>query len=790
MIIYYPKKKRIIEKIIETMISESEVVFERKYRHFNYYYKIGCGFDIETSKVNVNGTTLAICYHWQFSLNKLTVGGRKLSDMVEFFKFLDKVCDKKNARLLALDANLNYEFQFCKHYWERIGFVNDELFAKDKREPLRILVGKHIFMVEALGLFGKSLENVAENYCTIKKLKGDLDHDKIRNSETPLKKHEEQYCENDVQILSQLGNYIFRNFFSNMEKFPLTSISRLRNRIKKEAGKKLKIYKNEIQNWMPSEEDYSILRTYLFKGGICGTNSKYMDMELKNICMADYTSDYPAKCFHYAFPMGKCKRVEVNDENIMNAIRRSKPFIMKIEFHDLKSTTTHSLISSHKCLNSCEFNSQNCTIDNGRIFRAEKCILFLNDIELLSFGFFNDTDRSAYTFDRTKTKILQMWVFDRYDVLPDYVLNVIEDSYRKKAKLKKRLKKIDKGLEKVSFNELMNIKINYNDSKADVNGIFGMMCTALYQDELEYNGDIIDYVRDSDGKEIKKPYEQAISNLFLYPFWGFWITSYARMILIDTIIRFPSIIIQYDTDSIYFINDGSEESEKLLKYIEEFNAETMKTNREIFDNDEEFEDLGCWELNKENFKNFKGLGSKRYMYEDKKGVHITTSGCRSVNCVYYNGELLKETDFHILSKEKNLSEEEIKKVLETEERISTIEFQYRKEKPDMSLFEYFHDQLEVKEENANKLCSKYYELDDVIKIEPTLKTKVVDYDGNESEEELSSCVVLEPVGFKMGISETHKNLFRIVQRYAKNNKDFDIIDDEIMEEIVKRVLDV
>jgi len=797
MIIYWEKDSDKIRDKIEEIIFHAELVVDRKFDSetmkpkTDNFYKLGCGFDIETSRVELPDITISICYHWQFTIDYLTVGGRSLTTMYQFFSELDKLLQVRNARLLVLDANLNYEFQFCKHYWNGLGI--SELFAKGAREPLRLLVGKSLFFAEVLGLFGTSLANIADNYCTIKKLKGDLDHNKVRNSKTIIYPKEGQYCENDTVILKQLGGYIFNNFFGNNEKFPLTAISRIRNKIKKKCGKRLRYIKKDIEEWMPDEDDYTILRNYLFKGGICGTNLEYMNIELDNVLMADYTSDYPAKCFHYKFPMGKCRRVKPSVENIKKALKLRKPFIMKIEFHNLQSTTTHSIISTHKCIDSKEFKQCNSTIDNGRIYRADKATLFLNDIELLSFGFFNTSDRTAYTFDRAETKVLQMWVFDYYGKLPEHVLSEIEEEYRKKTVLKKEIKKHETYLEEngkldISFYDYMNLRIDYRDSKSAVNGIFGMMCTALYRDDLIFNGDIIDNTRDEDNKIIYREYSQAIQNLFLYPFWGFWITSYARMVLIDAIIRYPDVIVQYDTDSIYFVNDGSEQSEGLKKYMLEYNSKVTEVNKAIFNNDPIFEDLGCWDINKENYKRFKGLGSKRYMYEDKKGLHVTISGCRSVNVVTYNGEIYDEMEFYKLANNKKMNDNEIEEVVKTIKRISTLEYQYIKKKVGCSIFEYFDDGLEIEEEFSNKLCSKYVELNTIAEKIPSLKIKVEDYQGNICTMPVSSCVVLEPVEFNMSVKDEHIMLYKLLQSFIKNHPNVSLLDNSDLEETIKNNL--
>lgn len=675
---------------------------------------VGCGFDIETSKIHTDYGDTGYVYHWQFSMNDDTIMGRSLDTMKQFFSMLIEKLENmpENPKLLVLDANLGYEFQYCKKVWYELNM--DKLFAKEKRNPLKLEIGGHLIMREVIGLFGNNLAQIAKNYTPIKKLKGDLDYSIFRTSTTEMTAKEIGYCVNDVQILSHLGRYIFEHYYGKHPTLPLTSTGIIRNKIKRKLGKNLSDEKKKIQSWLPSEKDYDLHRNYLFKGGICGTNSFYMDEILSNVVCADYTSDYPACMNHYDFPMGKCEEIPTNE--FMK--EKAKPYIAVFRFLELSSTTTHSLMTKHKCLNKATMTPINSIIDNGRIFRADEAVLVLNDVEFKSFC-------KAYKFSK-KSQILRCWTFERYGRLPEHVLSVLNEEYLKKEQLKA---------------DGLNETLEYKDSKAAVNGTFGMMCTSIFTEELELRGYEIDNPRDAEGYPIEKSFDDAIKGMFLYPYWGYWITSYARSLLIDVITRFPELIIQYDTDSIYYYKDHPD-SAKLEQFIVNYNEKMFRLNDILFDNNPHFRDLGAWDV-EPPYKRFKGLGSKRYMCEKANGkIKVTVTGCRKIEMTK---EVLDSIKYPNSYKEGDI--------------ISTIQYQNDYNNAmngtNIDIFDFFKDDMKIDKEHSNKLASSY--VDEEI---------IVDYNGERLV--CPSAVVLKEIEFNMGIAATHEAFYESMKIKYKN----------------------
>jgi hypothetical protein len=715
-----------LEDMVDEILYSSETVFDKTRKC--HYFKIGCGFDIETSKIPCkNGEYISYCYHWQFGFDDMCIMGRSLRTMEDFFKMM---CDhieyiginsKKNIQLLILDANLGYEFAFCKHYWKHLGIT--DLFAKEKRDPIYITVGKSLCFREVLGLWGHSLAQIATNHCGIEKLVGDLDYDIIRTTSTEMTEAEIGYCVRDVEILVILGRKIFDRYYGKNSRMPYTSTGIVRDEIKKEFGSQLKSWRKKIESWMPTKEEYEDFRTMLFKGGISGSNIIHMDKVHTNVVGADITSDYPFQMLTKKFPMGaatKCNNSEFMKED--------KPYIAQIRFHKFKSRNNHALMSAHKAINKEELKEDGETVlDNNRIQYGNSVELLLNDVEFEAL-------KKAYKWEHSY--VVKCWVFnDGYELLPIEIRRTVIRWYLKKESLKKEHSDTQE----------------YRDAKAFVNAIFGMMCTALYLEEYAFIEDICDIDVPEFGM---KDYAECCKYLFLSPYWGFWITSYAREMLMDVICRFPRVIIQYDTDSVYFMDDGSEQAIGLRKYLENFNRITSNKNYIRFVREERLLSLGTWDFT-EQFKRFKALGSKRYIYEDSKGnIKCVVAGCRkSKKFMKENGKTVPYDPIKIKNKQ----------AYEVSTIVLQNEYNNEVNGTNVDVFDFFSDKMYIDENHSEKLCSKYID-----------EYCIVNYNGEMLE--IPSCIVLEPIAFKMGLGLKHKDLLTAIKRYMRNTNDWSVYD--------------
>lgn len=672
------------------------------------YIAVGAGFDTETSKVETGNESIpfvSFVYHWQFGIGEIAFLGRTCQSHVDFLEVLMDVMElqDKNVRLLVGDANLGYEWQFLKHYWAKFGITR--IFVKEKRDPLMVEVGNRIVFREIIGLFGTSLAQIAKNYCGIEKLIGDLDFTKVRIDSTPLKETEIGYTVRDVEIIVILfEKHIYLKYYGQNPRLPYTSTGMVRDEIKRRLGKLLKEEREKIALWMPDDEKiYEAFRLYLFKGGISGSNIIHMNKTYyanKPVIGADITSDYPYQLLTKKFPMGKAEKCSNREFR-----RESIPYIALVRFEEFRARTPHALMSAHKVLNSAEMmNSDTVILDNNRIQYGESVELLINDVEYTSL-------KKAYKW--SKVIILSCWKFEKYSYLPKHITETCIDWYKKKEELK------SKGLSKT---------LDYKESKRFVNAIYGMMCTAL---------NLQDYQFDEEEEEITeeeaKDYSEAIKYLFLSPYWGFWITSYAREMLIDVITRFPRVIIQYDTDSVYFIDDGSVESIRLKEYLQMKNRQMIERNKGRFQ-DKHMETIGTWDFTKP-FKRFKALGSKRYMYEDDEGIHVTIAGCRK---------------YEIEGKERSTL-------------LDQADFEGVKD-----YFDFFKDGMKIDKEHSKKLRSIY--------IDTPIDVIATDYEGRTASVHVPSCVVLEEVDFTMSLAKAHNDLWIAVERYYKNSTNQSIAD--------------
>ena len=709
MIMYWEKYSSLISSIVNYKVNNCMTISDtgkwigKEFVAGRRYLMIGSGFDIETSKIVTPEFKSAYCYHWQFSLDELTIGGRSLKSYDDFLEMLLLTIKQTGNYLLCLDANLGYEFQFLKRHWHRFGM--SQLFAKEKRNPLRLDIGECIEMREVIGLFGTSLEQIAKGYCETQKMVGDINYDDVILSTTQMTQKEIRYCENDVQILSELGQHIFRNFFGSNPSLPMTSTGIIRAKVKKKLGSSLKWEKDRIQGNLPTERLYNIFRQYLFKGGICGSNASLANLVLDNVVCADYTSDYPACMNHRLYPDGKIEEIETIEFMRFSNI----PYIAVITFYKLQSRTCHSFLSCSKALD-FQYDASKCTVDNGRIFDADKITFIVNDVEFRAIA-------KAYKWE--DLRIRQAWKFERYRRLPRHLLDVLNEAYLEKEKLK---------------SEGKSKSIEYKEQKAIVNGNFGMCCTAIFTEILEFEGCEIEPRKDENDNIVKKPFDEAIKSMFLSPFWGFWITSYARSLLMDVITRFPNCIVQYDTDSIYYLKDHRD-APALEKFIVDYNNYIFKKNDGIFNGNPHFRDLGAWDV-AEPYRRFKGLGAKRYMYEyfdkneQKWKIETVVAGCRK-------GSIEKQFNDDVAS---------------------------GKFKGD--IFQFFNDQMTIDEEHSRKLGSTYVDDYDGL---PEIIVDYKDRDGNTESILLESATVLEPIQFKLGLNPQYNAFFNTLQRLYKNS---------------------
>lgn len=675
---------------------------ERDSKQCEYYLRCGAGYDTESTTItDEKGKPLfAFVYHVQIMINGQYIYFRDLQLLTPFLqqlcsevqKFKKHSSSAKQPVLIIWVANLAHEYAFFKRQLASVGI--SDVFAKTERDPLKITLNECIEFRECIGLFGSSLADIAKNNTKTQKLTGDLDYDLIRTPSTPLTYEEYQYCRNDVAILDELSEVAFREFTDKKLKIPMTSTGILRQKCKNRINNK---YYEEKSNTplMPSKEiDYVMQRRFSYAGGLSGTSPVFAGKFVKRSKMADIVSDYPAQMNHHLFPAGELK--ETKPENFSKIGNKFKIIMFRA---DVIPKTKHAILSIHKIMNYFTASKAVPSIGriksaipvNGKLWQGYNVLLLLNNTELKALS-------ELYSFKNIR--LYKVWYFTEKKRAPRFLRDCMNEDYL----LKKQLK-----------NEGQKDTPVYNKTKAAINSYYGMTATRLYDCIYKYS-EIEQDIREA-ASELD--YEQRREKMWLSPYIAYWTTSYARAILMHFIASYPDLILQYDTDSLYYITDPdvvpAERIAALEAELKEYNRMKMLKNNRLFKGDKNYLDLGTWEIDQEENTGFKGLGAKRYIVRTADGkLKPTVAGMVKSSFKKFIAETGKDP------------------------------------------FEVFENDFTLNRMHSKKLASKYN--DEYIGLQ-----KVTDYKGNTELVDVGTYHALYPIEFTIKGADLFQKLSQIIQ---------------------------
>lgn len=566
--------------------------YKDKYRR--KWQKIGCGFDIETTKYGDK----SYMYHWQMSYGQSIVLGRTWDTCIDAFERLQGLLAKTSSHLICWIANLGFEFSFLQH---RLPI--EKVFAKSERHPLKCSIGR-IELRDCLALSGiGGLKTLAKNYCKTAKAIGDIDYQIIRNSQTPMTDTEIGYCIADVAILTEWSDYVFGRWCNRNGpcKIPLTATGIVRDAVRDACGDHLdKIIKSVVARYPRNVEEYQHWMRWVFRGGFTHANIYHVLDDIPatdpGVIGADFTSSYPAVMLHSAeYPITAFLPVEIatDGRKITDSIINDMAVIMTIRLYGVRSTTMHSIESMHK-IQQCD----GLIVDNGRMVRCDSMLVSITNIDYQIYSMF-------YTWDRIEIVHAEAAYKGR---LPDYVLRPLMEAYQQKQHLK--LQGMDGTPE-------------YQNAKGIVNSYYGCMVQRIVFDDVVWSPE-----SGWDTVETGKTYDKLISGSVLLPQWGIWVTALARHALLSVVHRLDpdkrhNNVIYCDTDSIYMLDTPENR-----QIIELYNGAMYRINKKLPD---EFADIGAFDwIDHGAHYRFKTLGAKRYLKYDPETQHIrvTVAGLR------------------------------------------------------------------------------------------------------------------------------------------------------------------
>lgn len=553
------------------------------------------GFDESLGKKYYQKCTpIALCYLWQCAVEDQTFYGRELES---FNDALEELASKYKGIITCWVHNLSYEFQFLLNI-----MTFDKIFARSPHKVIYADMWRFRFRCSYF-LTRLSLKNWGEslNYHSERKQEN-YDYLKMRTPKTPLSDEELTYGIMDVKVMVS-GIREELEHYKHIADIPLTQTGKVRQHIKK-------MYHNDRQqhvlctSLLPvNAAEYAMFRL-LFAGGYTHANYIYSDRVLKDVKSKDRSSSYPALMCVKKYPCTPWEEIE--PEELEDYLNPDYSEIIDITFYNLESVTFNVYISSSKA-----YEISDAVIDNGRISSAKKLSIVITNVDY-------DIIKKTYKWDKKKTNINKVLISVN-DYLPLVFVKYVQELYKQKTELK--------GVEKM-------VAI-YAKAKEFINALFGMMCTAIIQEDILFNGVewVVNHLTEEQidaGLEYLKKHPHK--NFLAYQH-GIWITAYARQALWDAIIRIDEDNAYSDTDSTKYVGNHDDVFEQINAEliteienvcaergltIDDFTAIDPKGNRHV---------MGLWEDDGE-YEEFVTLGAKRYAYRDNKKheLHLTVSG--------------------------------------------------------------------------------------------------------------------------------------------------------------------
>lgn len=578
------------------------------------FYNIPMSFDIETSSFykwnnsiytnddyekiagKKNGKKEAIMYIWQFAICENVIYGRTWEEFLYLCDCLYNYLGLEKRYIVVYVHNLSYEFQFiCRRFkWL-------DIFAESERKPIKATSENHIVFKCSYRLSGYALDTLAKNLRThtIRKLKGDLDYNLIRNSKTPLSEQELQYCFNDVLIVTA---YIEEQIleWGNIENIPLTQTGKVRRFVRERCFRNEK-YHFLMQQLTIDKTEYILLKQ-AFQGGFTHCNAMYTNNVCENVTSFDFTSSYPTVLISEQYPMSKGQKIFCRNEEELKILCRKYSVLANIRLYDVNSIFIfENIISLSKCIHIEDF-----TVNNGRVVNAKKLEITLTNLDFLNLYDF---------YSWSKMDIGLVYIYHN-SYLPKEIIKTILQLYKDKTELK--------GVD--------GKETEYLHSKELLNSIYGMCVTSIVHDSVTFDGEKWNITAGVLEKELETYNKDR--NRFLFYHWGVWCTAYARNNLYTAIKECRSDYIYSDTDSVKILNAESHKDyfekyniviiEKLENCLKWYGLNPDMIRPKTIKGIEK--PLGVWDFDGE-YSKFKTLGAKRYMVEKSDNdINITVCG--------------------------------------------------------------------------------------------------------------------------------------------------------------------
>lgn len=404
----------------------------------------------------------------------------------------------------------------------------------------------------------------------IEKVKG-FDYKKIRTWKTPLTPKEYEYCIHDVKIVSECIRRKIAEEGNNITEIPLTKTGYVRRYVRNETlkGANRCFYKAAIKS-LTLEPDEYIEAKKAFAGGFTHAALLHSGKEYQNVTSYDFSSSYPSVLIAEKYPMTKGVHVEKISKKSFEEFMERDDYccIFTIEIENVQQIfPCESYISESRCSEidgwiQYDENGEPKrdkkgriikklpVINNGRVWAAKRIVTDITSVDYQIL-------KKVYKFDLKR--VAHFYYYQTY-YLPTTFVKCILDFYSKKTELK----------------DVVGKEVEYMFNKENVNALFGMCCTDIVRELIEYDDDwtpphkMTDEERaDWIARQVAKENEKR--GRFLFYLWGVFCTAFARRNLWTGIFECKTDYLYSDTDSVKIIN-----ADRHKDYFERYNREVTE----------------------------------------------------------------------------------------------------------------------------------------------------------------------------------------------------------------------
>ena len=553
----------------------------------------------------------ALPYIWQFSIDEQVYYGSEIQTFIEVLKDLPD-----DMYYLIYVHNLSYEMVFL----ENILNITD-VFARAPHKPMKLSPDEFPYIEFRCSymLSGLSLEKWGKDL-GVEKLTGELEYNYMRTpfyydpvtdtiTGTPLFDYELDYAEQDCRVV-YAGIKDLLKTYKDVWDLPLTSTGKVRRKCKRILTKD-KQYMKRIKRTVPqSAKEYKLLQT-VFAGGYTHANRKYLGQVVEGpIHHRDVASWYPTALCAFKYPLNKWVYIgrQLPDPETFD----DDAYIIKLHLTGLKCLSWNTYISGAKSRGS------RILYDNGRVLAADELFITVTEQDYLTIC-------DTYTWD----SIESLGTYKNHKMyLPKPFIDIVLEFYGGKVSLKGQ----DPD--------------RYALYKTYINALFGMCCTALIQENVQFSqGDPEQWSIDPlDVKTV----EDALDKLrmwynnkyFLSYNTGVYCTAYARRYLWLGIMSIDEDLLYSDTDSFFYRGEhdfawwDAMIEDKLLKMCKHYKIDFDKTRPQ--DPKGVHRQLGALEVEDDDGADrFKTLGAKKYIIEKGGRLYLTVAGINkgAVSCL-------------------------------------------------------------------------------------------------------------------------------------------------------------